>query len=434
MLALLLGAAPLRAQDAYYWTETYGTYATLLGGMVVGKVPDLSATFYNPGRLAFVERPSVTLTTRVYQVVSRQLELAGTRYGENDLGTTGVKPSPSFAAGVLPVGDRKRWVLAYSYVTRQSDEEVIQGNEAIATPPFTGGQLYWNRSASEYWYGISAGYRLSPKTGLGGTLFGAYRSQSQRAVFETQSATTPPAFVGQTRAFSYYDVRLLAKFGISTQAGKWYLGAAVTTPGAHLFGSGEILTSQVSTTTPTLFAWRSQEGISENYKGTWSVSGGAARTINNVTGYFTTEYFAPVARTALLDADSVVPQDGRPAYDDDVYMQRQEVVNAGIGVEVRQSETRAIYAHFKLDQSARPRNSGVDNTYERWGRYHVGGGYAFRWSDWDLVAGLAYSWGGDKFTAGELDPPPPGIPLPPGATAQVKDRRLRVLFGFSVRF
>src|SRR5262245_51648440 len=125
---LLLAASPAAAQDSHYWTESYGTLATLLGGVVVGKVPDLSATFYNPGRLAFIERPAVSLTTRVYQVVSRKMDLSGTRYGNTDLGSTGVRPSPSFAGGVLPVGDRKQWVMAYSVVTRQADEEKIDGD------------------------------------------------------------------------------------------------------------------------------------------------------------------------------------------------------------------------------------------------------------------------------------------------------------------
>ena len=431
---LAAAAAPAAAQDAHYWTENYGTYATLLGGVVVGKVPDLSATFYNPGRLAFIERPAITLTTRVYQVVSRQVDLAGTRYGESDLGSMGVRPSPSFAAGVLPVGDRRRWVLAYSLVTRQSDEERIDGHATITTPPSSGGQLYWDRRANESWYGLSASYRVSDKTGLGGTLFGAYRSQFQRTEFATQTTGTPPAAANLTRQFSYWDFRLLAKVGITSQLGPWYLGAAVTSPGLSLFGAGDIATTEVSTGSPALYAWRVQEELDPDYKASWSVAGGVARTFGNVTGHLSAEWFAPIDRYVLLDADSVVPQDGRPAFDDDVYFARAEVLNWGVGVEVRQSETRAVYGHFKLDKSSRPKDSGVDLTYERWGRYQVGGGYAFRLGQWDLVAGLSYSWGGDTFTSASVDVPPPGIPLPPGATAEVTDRRLRVLFGFSVRF
>jgi hypothetical protein len=208
----------------------------------------------------------------------------------------------------------------------------------------------------------------------------------------------------------------------------------VTSPGLSLLGGGDILTTQVATGSPALFAFRAQQELDPDYRGTWSVSGGVARTFGRVTGHVSAEWFAPVDRYVLLDSDSVVPLDGRPAYDDDVYFERAEVFNWGVGVEVRQSATRAIYAHFKTDHPARPTGSGTDVTFERWGRNHIGGGYAFRLSQWDLVAGLSYSWGSDRFVAGETDAPPPGIPLPPGSTAEISDKRLKVLFGFSVRF
>ena len=47
------------AQDNHYWTNQYGTKSNLLGGAVVGKVLDLSSTYYNPGWLAFIEKTEV---------------------------------------------------------------------------------------------------------------------------------------------------------------------------------------------------------------------------------------------------------------------------------------------------------------------------------------------------------------------------------------
>ena len=243
-------SGPVVAQDAHYWTESYGTYATLLGGVVVGKVPDLSATFYNPGRLAFAASPAVALTTRIYELRSHQLNINGTNYGKVDLGTLGVKPSPSFVAGVLPVGDRQKWVMAYTLLARQSDDQTIE-SDASTVPPTVpaSAELYWRRSASEFWSGISAGYRFSARTGIGATLFGTYRSQTQRASLRAQSLPGGPTPLSTdvTRQFHYYQVGLLAKFGISTQVGPWFLGANVTTPGLGLFGSGDILTTEVAT-------------------------------------------------------------------------------------------------------------------------------------------------------------------------------------------
>jgi hypothetical protein len=431
--ALARGAT---AQDAHYWSETYGTYATLLGGVVVGKVPDISATFYNPGRLAFATNPAFALTTRVYELRSNQLDINGTSYGTVELGNLGVKPSPSFAAGLLPVGDRQQWVVAYTILARQADEEQINADATTGTANgTTSAELYYRRTASEYWMGLSAGYRLSARTGVGATLFGTYHSQSQRGQLRIQSLGTapPPDAADRTRQFSYYQAGLLAKLGISTQLGSWYLGASVTTPTAGLFGSGKILTTEVSTS-PAAYAWRSQEDLSPDYRTPWLVAAGITRTFGTVTAYATAEWAGATGRSALLDADSVVPADGRPPYDDDVYFARQEVLNWGLGLEIRRSPTRAFYVHVKTDRSARPEQSGIDATYARWDRYHAGGGYAFRLGQWDLVAGLVYTWASDSYVSGEVDPPPDGFPLPPGATAEVREARLRFLFGFNVRF
>ena len=440
VLGLACGLArEAAAQDAHYWTETYGTYATLLGGMVVGKVPDVSATFYNPGRLAFATSPAFALTTRVYELKSNQLDLNGTNYGTVELGNLGVRPSPSFAAGVLPVGDRRKWVMAYSILSRQADDETVQA-DGLVTPPggTTAAELYFRRSASEYWTGLSVGYRLSERTGIGGTLFGTYRSQSQRGQLRIQSlGAAPPTTLTAsdvTRQFGYYQVGVLAKLGMSTQLGPWYLGAALTTPGVGLFGSGDILTTEVATGATPRFAWRSQEELSPDYRMPWTVAAGLTRTIGTVTAYATAEWAGAVARYALLDADSVAPADGRPAYDDDVYFERQSVLNWGLGLSIGRSPTRAFYVHFKTDQAARPLGTRVDATYERWDRYHAGGGYSFRLGQWDLIAGLVYTWASDSYVSGEIDPPPTGFPLPTNATATVKERRLRFLFGFNVRF
>ena len=45
VVSLLGLAAPGLAQDSHYWTNQYGSRATLLGGAVIGGVLDLSVTY-----------------------------------------------------------------------------------------------------------------------------------------------------------------------------------------------------------------------------------------------------------------------------------------------------------------------------------------------------------------------------------------------------
>ncbi|MGW8284062.1 MAG: hypothetical protein ACWGON_12245, partial [Gemmatimonadota bacterium] len=55
-----------RAQDAQYWTNDSGNRARLLGGVMVGSASDLSAVYYNPGRLALLKEPEAFLTGYVF--------------------------------------------------------------------------------------------------------------------------------------------------------------------------------------------------------------------------------------------------------------------------------------------------------------------------------------------------------------------------------
>ncbi len=58
----------INAQDSHYWTNQYGTEASLLGGLVVGSKHDLSSTFYNPGTLALTTDQVLTISTDAYQI------------------------------------------------------------------------------------------------------------------------------------------------------------------------------------------------------------------------------------------------------------------------------------------------------------------------------------------------------------------------------
>ena len=61
-LAILLGILIPQARlwlDAPYWNLRYSTQSTPLGGAVIGNVADLSATYYNPGRLGLRKDPGL---------------------------------------------------------------------------------------------------------------------------------------------------------------------------------------------------------------------------------------------------------------------------------------------------------------------------------------------------------------------------------------
>lgn len=164
--------APLAAQDAQYWTNQYGNEARLLGGSVIGSVRDLSAVFYNPGRLSLVADPRLVLAGNVFRF--SQIKVEDAFGNEKDLTNTKIGGVPSLFAGELRFKFLGSHRLAYSFLTRQDfDFEVSERLDlraAQAPDPaldlFAAGFLF-NQNMDEYWAGLTWAHTLGRKLGLG---------------------------------------------------------------------------------------------------------------------------------------------------------------------------------------------------------------------------------------------------------------------------
>ena len=55
IIIICLSYSPAYGQGSYYWNQNYGTISNLLGGLVIGSVRNVSATYYNPGYLGLAE-------------------------------------------------------------------------------------------------------------------------------------------------------------------------------------------------------------------------------------------------------------------------------------------------------------------------------------------------------------------------------------------
>jgi len=117
-LALLFSWVPgtALAQDSHYWNIQYGTRSLLLGGSSVGSASDLSAVYYNPGRLALVERPELLLSGTVFELTTVEFT---EKDGSRELLSTRFALSPSLVAGELRFGFLGSSRLSYSFLTRQ---------------------------------------------------------------------------------------------------------------------------------------------------------------------------------------------------------------------------------------------------------------------------------------------------------------------------
>jgi len=438
ILGLLLAATPLAAQDSYQWSEAYGTQANLLGGVVVGSVPDLSATFYNPGRLASIQSAGVSLTSRTFEYRTLDLKIEQSTFqGGDEVGMTAFSVTPSFLAGVIPLKGG-RTVLGYTFLTRQDTEERIVIEQEGPNPPedpFGAVLAYSENRVGENWGGVSWAHRTETAIGFGVTVFVAQRGQRIKRVATAQAVDSGlPSISGNTiRAFEYNDWRLVVKPGISARFADIDFGATITLPGIHVYGSGGALytDSYVDAGDPAAgrYAWREEKELESSFASPLSIAVGGAWRKGSTTLYASAEWTAALPKRNVLDADSIVPQDARAPFESDLVYARRSVFNWGVGIEERLRPKFALYGYFSTDPSARARDELVNLTFAAWDRWHAGGGAAFTIGDLDLIGGLSYTWGGADL---DIDDESIGSGFPGVTSASIKERSLRALIAFEL--
>ena len=241
-LLIVFQVSPSAAQDANYWTNQYGNEARLLGGIVVGSSKDVSAVFYNPGRLSLIENPELLLAGNVVRFTSITVKDA---LGAGlDIGSSKVGGAPSLFAGEINIDESNKRRLAYSFLTRQDFSINLEERAdltQLTDPPldFFTTSVSLRESMTEYWAGMTWSSRLSEKVGVGATLFGLFRDQNLRGLSLSQAKVDSLGGIAVQRdAFDYLYIGALLKLGIGADLGDWRAGLSVTTPNLKIYGDG----------------------------------------------------------------------------------------------------------------------------------------------------------------------------------------------------
>jgi hypothetical protein len=436
-VAVSLVAGPAAAQDAHYWTETYGPRASLLGGAVIGSVDGFAATYYNPARLSLIEGPGFGLSTQVWQLESITVD-DGAGAGV-DLGTTRAGLEPSLIAGSLPLGgDDHTW--AYSLLARQNVNTDV-GTELVFENSDIGlgeslqravGVVRFENDIRDSWAGLSWAHQTSARFGLGATMYGALRSQTSRWEGIGQALDTLGTGEAdiELAGHNYWTARLVGKLGAFYTLPNLDLGLTVTTPSLQLLGKGTVGASRgrFGDDEGDYLVAGIREGLDATYRSPASVGLGAAWTIKSTRLHWSAEWFGAldpydVISTGALTLEGDTVQVG-------VTHGTRSVVNWGIGAEHRFSPRFKGYASLVSDNSAAldepttigtatwdPKTAtiGVDFTVSEI-RFTLGAGVG--WADADLEEVV------DFLAMGE------GEVLEDAGDARIRFRSWRFIFGF----
>ncbi len=445
---MFLPAGHVSAQDSHYWTLQYGTRAELLGGIVVGSIKDLSATFYNPGAVAFSIDQGLLLTTDAFELSSLNLE-ARTDY-DIDISDSRLNKAPGMFAMRFPFDVIGGNQIAISFLTRQAFELDLSNNHINSwwDPGWgTGDESYssefrFHENLSETWVGASWAKPLSNRMALGATLYGVYRGQSMRVQTILQGAQVdgPGASATLIREYTYWNAGLLLKTGASFDYRPLAFGVALTLPNLSLLGDGSIyyddsvvnIDVDGNGSPDSYLTSDYQEKLSSTYKTPASVSVGASYGYKTTTFHMSAEYFGRVETFDILEPDAFRSQTDGDTLTFAVTGGMKDVFNIGIGLDHKFSEGFSLYCGFTTDRSGWTKEANTSIT--SWNLYHANLGGAFRALDIDWTIGFGYTWGGDDFEM-ELefadDGGSGGIIDRDGISARAEYTRLKLILGFA---
>lgn len=448
-LLIVFQVSPSAAQDANYWTNQYGNEARLLGGIVVGSSKDVSAVFYNPGRLSLIENPELLLAGNVARFTSITVKDA---LGAGlDIGSSKVGGAPSLFAGEINIDESNKRRLAYSFLTRQDFSINLEERAdltQLTDPPldFFTTSVSLRESMTEYWAGMTWSSRLSEKVGVGATLFGLFRDQNLRGLSLSQAKVDSLGGIAVQRdAFDYLYIGALLKLGIGADLGDWRAGLSVTTPNLKIYGDGNYgrddsvvgqdLNGNGEEASQILTGY--EQDVDTNYHSPTSVAAGLGYTWKKTYLDFTVEWFDAVPEYKVLDPAPISSVDGSVTVDDDVIDERKSVTNFGIGVEQVFSESVRGYLSFRTDKNASVAAGSQRINVSTWDILHVAGGASFPIGASSFTVGASYAMGSADLetTLGQIpDEGEDPILDSSSPTPTVHFKRLTLVLGFNISF
>jgi len=392
------------AQDSQYWSKQYGTYGTLLGGAVIGAVSDLSATFYNPGAMAFSKDSTLILTTNSFQFIYINFNSAASTNLILDSWYTNA------SKGIFAIRLPFKWLeddqLVVSYLAKQ--DFMFYSTDYSITPyyskDYSSKFLLLDLSLFESWYGITWSKPFSKNIGFGVTMYVPYISQRvlKQSIIQKYNEIDKTMDVIAATDIDYFNLRLLWKAGISVDLGKWMIGLSLTTPSINLFGSGKssiILSKAKIDTLSTIpdLANNYQNELSTKYKSPLSVGFGTAYYWENTVLYFSAEWFNKVSNYFIMEPEPFISQSTGEEIQYNINYSLRSIFNFSFGVKQTLSKNFIYYGSISTDKTTYDLNNPNLLTLSTWDIIHIGSGAQFNYHKLSITLGLSYGYSGNLF-------------------------------------
>ncbi|MCG8576625.1 MAG: hypothetical protein MI810_17230, partial [Flavobacteriales bacterium] len=249
-LTLVLLTEQLTAQDTHYWSEHFGTRATLLGGAATAGLGDNATVYYNPAAMAFVEDPNLSVTVNAYKM--RAINVSNALGDGLDVKQTQFLTYPNLIAGILKFSKWPRLSAGYAVITKKTFNSnfdyLHQAEYDVDSNGTTENYIAsynYNHNVLEYWAGGGFSYQLGARWSFGLSHFGIYKNVNytnniDMATLPISDPTQDVSRVSSKIDFNYWSVKgnFKPSLNFNTEAFRW--GVTYTTPTFHIMGRANV--------------------------------------------------------------------------------------------------------------------------------------------------------------------------------------------------
>lgn len=414
------------AQDANYWSDSYGPGGFFAPGAVIANNRDSGVLFVNPALLAYTRKSSASISGNLYQYESiRVRNGVGTGL---DLTSRNGSVIPEAGAGIFAF---RRWVVGYALtrnpisvysVTQRRDAhaDVLDDSYSPGAENYVG-QYAAQNDITETSGVVSLGFKAAPGLALGVTAEGQVRSQdfstnfSSRALYNVTGTDTlfpPIASAVETYEARYTHIGLRLRFGLAYDAGRHHLGVLLVTPLLHLFGRATLYSDEevndilLGGVPINLLANARQTGLPARWKTPASFSAGYAYDYGGGGQvYVAVSYFTRIGDYNVVTPRNdyfIRPDTGSNNASTSALLKfksaGRQVFNIGAGCSFPLRSALLGYVSFRTDYTSAARNlyrddDGYVANTTAWNQYHLELGVNLKRLKYNFRPGIALSYG-----------------------------------------
>lgn len=393
---------------------------------MIGGVRDNSAIFYNPGAFPFIDYPGLSISANLYKMDKIFID-DGAGEGVN-LNSAQISIYPQIISGLIDFKFLPRFQFAYGLLTRHYDNILMSTrftDRDMANLPedlvaFIGAFDYTNQ-LNEQWFGLGIGYSVNDHLGVGVTLIGSYRTQTNRMenffrFIENESGDSAFGMVTYNveEMVKYRTVCGLMKLGLAWEKGPWRVGLTLTTPSFRAYGKGDIereysiysMSESAADSAEGFIVSDKQSSVRVTWHNPFSAGAGVEYESPKTRIALSVEAFFPVGHYTMMDPEAnpfIYPPDMIDSADITsiaaeflrIDAQQRTVVNVGIGLKQQIFPQFDLMAGFHTDFTSYVEPEDADqylHSSGAWDLYHITAGLSYRRQKQIITAGVSYTF------------------------------------------